>query len=69
VGASRTHTKDTALQMPVYFRSGQAVRYQSVTRPQGITREFARKFLPQLFQLTLEATAEAPESGEPLATA
>src|SRR6266705_1479277 len=41
MGASPTHTEDTALQTPVRFRSGQVVRYQSFARAQGGTREFA----------------------------
>ena len=41
MGASPTHTEDTALQTPVRFRSGQVVCYQSFARAQGGTREFA----------------------------
>jgi len=41
MGASSTHTEDTALQTPVRFRSGQIVCYQSFARAQGGTREFA----------------------------
>src|SRR5207244_12047086 len=35
MGASPTHTEDTALQTPVRFRSGQVVCYQSFARAQG----------------------------------
>ena len=41
MGASPTHTEDTALQTPVRSRSGQVVCYQSFARAQGGTREFA----------------------------
>ena len=63
MGASSTHTEDTALQTPVRFRSGQIVCYQSFARAQGGTREFASRVLPQRFQLTLQATGAVAESG------